>query len=320
MQVGEGISIAIAAQTKDPSCDEEDDKDPGWTSRVNKFNSKENCTGTRLYDHMWANKADHEKKDLGVVPAKKAGTKFSLSNINTGFFPVQAHHLIPKNFLPNQPVCVWLAIKYKKNKKYELLFDSDYDTDHHHNGYCLPYASALSEWKGKRTYDDKFLLGCEVIEATELQLHQGSHTLKFDESGVNKKFKVPLLPIKDKDGGGDSDDGEMDEIETAGYLDKVKELLKVVHGKTLAHVEQCDICKQKKQGNKYQVLPLKSVVEMMDQVSHIIKILIEAHVIYVSWYSYAYAYKNELIYGNPGNYDLSDDVVNLLKHKLKGVS
>ena len=78
-----------------------------------------------------------------------------------------------------------------------------------------------------------------------------------------------------------------------------------------------DVCCAKANSyQQYQVLPLSSVVEMMDQVSYILKILIDAHVIYVSWYSYAYTYKNKLIYGNPKEYDLSEDVVNLLKHKL----
>ena len=141
MQIGEAINVyAIPAQDKDPSCEHQDPTDPGWQSRVNKYNSQETCTGSRLYTNMNDVKDQHEAKGLGVVPGKVAGKKWALADVSPTAFPIQAHHLIPKSDLPKYPVVVWLAIKYKDNKKYELVFDSKYDTDHHNNGYCMPYA------------------------------------------------------------------------------------------------------------------------------------------------------------------------------------
>jgi hypothetical protein len=318
MDMGEAIGVAIAAQAKDPTCEHEKEEDQGWTSRVNKYNSKgASCTGTRLYEHMLEHKKEHIKKSLGNVPEKVPGKKWSLINVNPEEFPIQAHHLIPKNHLHTHPVTAWLAIKFKKNKKYELLYDSKYDTDHHHNGYCMPYSSPLTEWSGD--YNVKFLLSCEVMDRTGIQVHQGSHPLKFDEKDINKKIKVPKLPIKDTEGGADSDKDEMDEIETAGYLDKVDELLEAVHDKVLAHLNTCtDKCKQEKQGKKDLILPLSSVADMMDEVSYILKVLIDSRVIYVSWYAYAHAFKNELIFGDPNKYTLSEDMAKLLKFKLGG--
>jgi hypothetical protein len=150
-------------------------------------------------------------------------------------------------------------------------------------------------------------------------VHQGSHPLKFDEKSINKKINVPKLPIKDSKGGADSDDDEMDEIETAGYLDKARLLLNAVHGKALAHISKCDDkCKQKKEGKKNYVIPLTSVVDMMDEVSYILKVLIDSRVIYVSWYAYAHAFKNELVYGDPNNYTLSEEMAKLLNSKIGG--
>ena len=175
---------------------------------------------------------------------------------------------------------------------------------------------ALKEWGGN--YDNKFFLGCQVMDNTGIQLHQGSHPVKFDEKEINKRLKTPVLPIKDAAGGSSSDEDEMDGIETSGYLDKVKKLLNNVHSKVLVHVSTCtDKCKQKKKGKKDLVLPLESTVEMMNQVSYILKVLVDARVIYVSWYAYAHAFDKKLIYGQPENLTLSDEMAELLKSKLR---
>lgn len=318
MQIGEAVALAVikVQEGKDPSCEHED-KDPSWKSRVNKFNSQEGCTGTRLYKNMDKNRSAHQKAGLGVVPTKTSGKVFGLADIDANNFPIQAHHLIPKNFLPELPVAMWLAVKNTSNKKYGLLFDSKYDTDHHNNGYCLPYVSVIKEWKKAENFDDKFMLGCEVIDRAGLQLHEGSHPVKFDEKEINKRLKIPLLPIKDKAPGPDSDDDEQDEIETAGYLDKVELLLNAVHGKTLAHVDSCESCKAKKSGKKSLVPALSSVVDMVDDVSHILKILIDARVIYVSWYGYAHAFKNELISGQVEDFTLSKGMEEIFNSKIR---
>jgi hypothetical protein len=290
MEMGEAVAVAVAMmeKEKDPKCDEKDE-DKGWKSRVNKFNSQEVCTGTRLYDNMKADASGHEKKGLGVVPPKKAGTKWKLSLVTPEFFPIQAHHLIPKSFLPTHRVCTWLAIKYKENKKYELKYDSNYDTDHADNGYCMPYASPLAEWSGNQSKKTACAFG--VMENVGIQLHQGSHATVLDAKKLNEMAGETIVPdISVIAGDGESDDLEDSGIHEPGYLNKVKKLLNVVDAKALSHVDKCDVCKSSKQGKKMLVMPTEGVVNLMHRVSAITKVLIDANVAHVSGYAYFYAY------------------------------
>ncbi len=227
-----GVAIDVLEEEKDPKCDKKD-KDKGWKSRVNKFNSQEKCTGGRLYDNMKAEAPAHEKKGLGFVPPKKAGTKWKLALVSSKFFPIQAHHLIPKSFLPNHRVCTWLAIKYTKNPKYELKYDSNYDTDRADNGYCMPYASPLAEWGGNRS--KKTAAAFQVMERVGIQLHQGSHAAVLDAKKLDQLAGKPIMPeITDIAGDGDSDEYEDSGIHEPGYLNKVGVLLNVVDAKSLS--------------------------------------------------------------------------------------
>jgi len=288
-QMGEavGVAIDVLEEEKDPKCDKKD-KDKGWKSRVNKFNSQEKCTGGRLYDNMKAEAPAHEKKGLGFVPPKKAGTKWKLALVSSKFFPIQAHHLIPKSFLPNHRVCTWLAIKYTKNPKYELRYDSNYDTDRADNGYCMPYASPLAEWGGNRS--KKTAAAFQVMERVGIQLHQGSHAAVLDAKKLDQLAGKPIMPeITDIAGDGDSDEYEDSGIHEPGYLNKVGVLLNVVDAKSLSHVEKCRACKKSKQGQKTLVLPTEGVVDLMHRVSAIVKVLIDGNVAHVSGYAYFYA-------------------------------
>jgi hypothetical protein len=291
MDIGEMVKVALASSAgeKDPTCSKKD-KDPNWKSRVNKWNSQETATGQRLYDNMWSNKAAHEKAELGVVPKKVAGKSWKLDDVTPTSFPIQAHHLIPKNYLPDHAVCAWLAIKYTDNQDYQLRYDSNYDTDDHLNGYCLPYATPMKEWGGGQ--DHKAWVAFEVMERTGgLQLHQGSHATVLDKAKLEALAGKPIIPdITDSDGAGDSDDYELSTIHEPGYLNRVEKLLNVVDAKALAHVEECDVCQAQKSGDKISVLPMQGVTDLMHRVSNIIKILVEANAAFVSGYAYFYAY------------------------------
>lgn len=299
MEMMEAVNVAIGAfeKEKDPKCDKKDE-DKGWKSRVNKHNSQETCTGTRLYDNMKGVASAHEKKGLGIVPPKKAGTQWKLSLVTAKFFPIQAHHLIPKSFLPTHTVCTWLAIKYDQNKKYKLRYDSNYDTDDADNGYCMPYASPLKEWSSNR-----IATAFKVMEKTGIQLHQGSHAEVLDRKKMNEMAGEEIIPeITDTAGDGESDEYEESHIHEPGYLNRVKLLLNVVAAKALSHAEDCDDCKKKKEGKKFLVLPSQETTDLMHRVSAIIKILIDANVAHVSGYAYYYAY-------HKGDIDVRDDRV-----------
>ncbi|SRR6266566_1673885 len=290
MEMGEAVDVAVEVLEKeqDPKCDKKDE-DKGWKSRVNKVNSQQPCTGTRLYDNMKADASAHEQKGLGFVPPKKAGTRWTLALVTPEFFPIQAHHLIPKSFLPTHRVCTWLAIKYTQNPKYGLKYDSKYDTDHADNGYCMPYASPLSEWSGNQS--KKTAVAFQVMENVGIQLHQGSHAAVLDAKKLELLAGEPIVPeITDIAGDGDSDEDEESGIHEPGYLNKVKKLLNVVDAKSLSHVEECKPCKESKQDKKTLVLPTEGVVDLMHRVSAIIKVLIDANVAHVSGYAYYYAY------------------------------
>jgi hypothetical protein len=297
MDIGEAVGIAITAvgKEKDPTCDGKDSpKD--WKSRVNVYNSQEDCTGTRLYENMEADRDDHKSKGLGVVPKKIAGTAWSIALCTEEFFPVQAHHLIPKNYLPKHKVCVWLAKKYDKDDKYQLAegWDSPYDTDDADNGYCMPYATPLVEWGGnaaKKTY-----VAFQVMDKTKVQLHQGSHAAVLDPKKLEMMAGESIAPeIVDVPAGAGSDEFEQANIHSPGYLSKIKLLLNAVHSKARGHVEKCEVCKKEEKGGKIWVQPLESVATLMHQVSKIIKILVAANVMHVSGYAYYYAVNRKFL-------------------------
>ncbi len=58
-------------------------------------------------------------------------------------------------------------------------------------------------------------------------------------------------------------------------------------------------------------------VDMVDDVSHILKILIDARVIYVCWYGYAHAFKNKLISGQVEDFTLSKEMEEILNSKVR---
>jgi len=278
METLESIGAAFDASVgSDEFCNKEEDKNQNWQARVNKWGSKaEACSGTRLYGNM----RDGSKPQLlrGKEPffvAKHPGCAWCLKEINETHFPIQAHHLIPKNFLPTHPICMFLAKNYKGNPKYELTGDTFYSTDNENNGYCLPYATPLAEWKNARMKSGKEQEQALKNVARQVmaksggrQLHQGSHRAGLYE----EPDEVP------------DDEVSQIHLEVAGYLDRIKKLLNIVAGRTFRHVNKCPKCGTGEDPRKFE--PLAATVKHMNQVSSLVKLFIDTNRIYISKYAY----------------------------------
>jgi hypothetical protein len=257
-----------------------EDKPPKWESRINKCGTNQDCDADRLYKNM-EKKCDDRGFRGGQEPfVKKAGANYSwdMSKCKDDHFPLQAHHIIPKNHLPTHGVCAFLAKNYTENPNYKLKADTYYDTDHAYNGYCLPYATPLREWDKAKTPDAKDQVAFRLMDKTNRQLHQGSH--KAHQYAPEPEQAEEKADIHDED---------------AGYLGKVDELLDVVHSGAEIHVNSCRVCKEK--ANEKEINPRESVVRHVDQVSGLIKLLMDSNQIFVSKRAYQHfnAAKKELM-------------------------
>lgn len=290
MEMGEAVALNVAkfASEKDPTCSK-NDRDPGWTSKLNEHGTNKGCSGKSLYNNMWADRVAHLSAGLGVVPPRGEETEWSLANVTPERFPVQAHHLIPKNFLPDHRVCVWLAKGYSRNAEYQLRYDSGYSNDHANNGYCMPYATPMAEWKhGSMSHTD---VAFAVMDATEIQLHQGSHAEVLNARNLEEISGRPVSPqVRDLPRDGASCEYTEANSHYPGYLDRVGRLLNVVDAKALQHASTCEVCRARSKGDKKHVLPTKGVTELMDRASKIIKVLIDTNVAHVSGYAYCHAH------------------------------
>ena len=283
MEIGEAVKAAIKAMKRkgDPECDGEDE-DKGWQARVNVHGVLPKCTGKRLYDNLKA--AADKGKGLGVVPAKEKGKQWTLAEVSATHFPVQAHHLIPKSYLPKHRVCVWLAKNFSANDMYQLRYDSNYDADHWRNGYCMPYATPLKEW---RRNANKLEIAINVMKQTGIQLHQGSHARVLDAQQLEAIAGEPITPqVEELALDPSSDEYEEASSHQPGYLNRVALLLNVVDAKAARHARRCTACKAKKRGGKTLALPSEGVTRLMNQVSAIMKSLIDADVTHVSGLAY----------------------------------
>ncbi len=265
MEIGELVTKFEAHTQDDEECKEEDAKPKSWKAHINKWGtSGKKCTAVQLYKSMTSLKANRTGYLAGPIPwtAKFPGRKWEMSQIDTKSFPLQAHHLIPKNHLPSHPVCSYLAKKCKMDDTVELVADTPYDTDHAHNGYCMPYATPLKEWKKASSDNDKFAVAYMVMTKSRRQLHQGSHRAGAYEDPP-RAHEEPLIHT------------------VPGYLDTIDKLLSAVADAAFMHSTNCPICKKEKKG-KFQILPRESVVVHMDQVSGIVKTLVDANRIFIS--------------------------------------
>lgn len=264
MELGELVSAAMSAVIADPYCDQKDSP-TNWQAKINRWGSEQNCSGTALYNHMNGNEPDYFGSDAFV--AKSPGASWKLADVTKRKFPVQAHHLIPKNHLPDHAVCTFLAKKYTKHDEYQLDADTAYNTDHTNNGYCLPYATPLAEWKRAKSDDVKLDLCFDVMKKTGRQLHQGSHRAEPYETVA---------------------DDEEPQIHPAGYLSAVDQLLDVVQFGAQEHLETCEICKKGEHKGKIKIQPVAAVVVHMYQVSAIVKLLIDANREFISEPAFLY--------------------------------
>ncbi|MHB8813465.1 MAG: hypothetical protein ACYDAE_09360 [Steroidobacteraceae bacterium] len=264
MEIGELVSALMSKNATDPYCDGKKNEKKGWKAKINKWGSVQNCSGTQLYSNM-----SGQKKDTGFlgppnafVAKKPPADGWAKAHISPSRFPIQAHHIIPKNHLPTHPVCTFLAAGYTQHATYQLTEDTPYDTDHANNGYCLPYATPLAEWKKARGDDaEKLKLCFFVMRKTRRQLHQGSHKA------------APYDTVADD---------EEPEIHIEGYLSAVNIFLEAVQVSMEDHLEECNVCKKKKSGGKIEIQPVPAVVRHMDQVSGIIKLLVDANITFIS--------------------------------------
>jgi hypothetical protein len=257
MDIGEVAALATF-MTDNPLCKgKQEPENRGWQCRIGKQGNPGDLD-TPSADNLKRN-MDSAGVSLPAMPPKKnphlgLQGSWDLDKCTRTCFPLQSHHLIPKNHLPDHDVCVWLA-KRKGNSHWELTESTNFDTDDARNGEPLPFASTTYQWHMANEEEEKDKICNKMMDLTGKQLHQGPHT--YD------------------------DFGEEDDIETAGYLGAVDQLLKVVNGQTLSHVWFCDDC-SKTGGKPVKVRPLERVVESMYQVSGHMRSIITSNRRFVS--------------------------------------
>jgi hypothetical protein len=312
VEIGEAITVGVedVENLGAPSCKHNERKPAEkWKARVNKKGGgcmgqdKTKCSGTNLYDEggtgIWARRSEHaSKKQLGAVPEKKSNDHWAqngLAAVTPESFPVQAHHLIPKNFLPTHEVCAFLCKDYgDPDGRYELIENAPYNTDHANNGYCMPDALRLKEWKAaKGDPEERLTVAFRVMELTRVQLHQGSHAadLEFERLKDLLPHGSSLPPAKPR--GGDSDDLEDEEIHPPGYTNALNELLNAVYSRVKKHLESCSVCKPDKK--KPQIAPLQDTQRLLNRVSYIAKVFLQHHIICACPYGAAYAMVKSLL-------------------------
>lgn len=309
MELGESVGVGIAdVQSADkPTCDHQESKETyGWKARVNGWGADgTKCSGENLYKEepngMWPNREAHRKDmSLGIVPEKKSNAHWAsvgLDGVTESDFPLQAHHLIPKNHLPHHPVVVWLCQKWNKDGKFQLSEDTEYNTDHANNGYAMPDALRLKEWKDAATDGDRCGVAFRVMDLTKVQLHQGSHAAELDPERIRAILSAGQMPpVTPAGAAGDSDDFEDAQIHDAGYLNDIDTWLGAVAKRIEDHVRFCTAgCKKGQSGGKTIVRPLKDAVRLMDRVSYIAKVFMQMNLLFACPYGAAYAKSRHLL-------------------------
>jgi hypothetical protein len=243
----------------------------GWKARINKgVGSLGDCDADRLYKAMKKASARLRKRPgKKTFTPKQSQRKWQLSRCGQTSFPLQAHHLIPKNHLPKHEVCAFLGAGAMHSLPFDLIEDTEYDTDHANNGYCLPYASALAEWKNASTTEKT-----DIAYRTRRQLHQGSHR--------ELQYTADTEAAEEDDG-----DASSDHSQGPGYLAAVSELLDLVLGHAYNHTMYCEVCKP--DDTKKTIYPREAVIRHVDQVSSVLKLLMDGGRIFVSKRAWAFA-------------------------------
>jgi hypothetical protein len=259
MEIGEAVSVLMSVAASDDLCQGEDEPPlEGNKSRIGKVGEDTKVSAANLNKNMKAAKA-FLPGDPPKAKTKKGKNSawWDLDGCTAAKFPYQSHHLIPKMHLPKHAVCQFLAVKAGK-KKWKLEKSTNYDTDSDRNGLALPFASNTYQYKTAKNAVAKQKVCNEMMNVTQRQLHQGSHTNTdyLEEAGLHAKEKT-------------------------GYLGRVDELLNLINDEALHHYRYCKDCK-KEESDPQKIRPLERVVEATYEVSAIIATMIVERNIFVS--------------------------------------
>lgn len=127
----------------------------------------------------------------------------------------------------------------------------------------MPFASTTYQWDKSVPLRNRICF--EMMRLTKMQLHQGPHS-------------------KTKDYGEDPDAEEF-----SPYKEQVELFLDEIHRQVTTHVDLClDTCQK---SGKEKIPPLASTVSMIEQVSFLLKVLLQRGKIVVS--GRAGAYRNK---------------------------
>ncbi|VAW88949.1 hypothetical protein MNBD_GAMMA17-1957 [hydrothermal vent metagenome] len=221
MEIGEGVAKLVIIMEKGEKCDYKPKKTT-WKAIL---------------------KGDGGKlgENLGNKPNASC-----VAELSSTTYPSQAHHLIPNARLNPKAAG---AQKNPPHPVYELLIkgdylydDTDYDINHKNNGKWMPYAHALNEWitgatkKADKKHNKALIF--DVMNVTQIQLHQGSHS--------DKRFGM----------------GE------TGYLTRVNQYLDKIEDNGLSHFDgefKCDDCSDKEQKGLYP--PRENTIRYFDEAS-----------------------------------------------------
>jgi hypothetical protein len=220
-EVGESVAVLVGEMDKKEECD--------YKPEETKWRCNLSGNSTTLGNNL-GNKPDASKE----------------SELSSGSWPSQAHHLIPHKQLAAHPVSKWL-------KKGSILYgDTQYDVDHRNNGKWMPYASSLAEWRRSGVRKKRDLM-FKVMRLSGIQLHQGRHS--------RSPYGVGQL----------------------GYKERVDQYLDKIRNNAVSHAKgppPCDDCSSKKDGKLLP--PRDNTVRYVDRASALIEGDIDNCLIFVS--------------------------------------
>ncbi len=259
MQIALACSIAGIDQ-EDAKCNPEKLETKNWKAVIDGIKGGEGSASTLLSNMKEAGYSVPEYPDR----ISGLGDLFAC---RSSVFPCQSHHLIPEKQLPDLKVTGWLTDSPKSKCKlddYKLTGDTNYDTNGAENGYFMPFASTTYQWNKTASVALKNKICFEMMRLTGIQLHQGRHSSSKDYSE------------------------DLDVEEFAPYKKQVKTFLDEVEFEIASHIKGCDICKK---NGPEEIPPLQAAVAMVNQVSSLLRVLLQRGTIVVS--ARAGAYRNK---------------------------
>jgi hypothetical protein len=211
---------------------------------VGEMRNKEECD-YKPEDTKWRCNLSGNSTALGSSLGNKPNASRE-SELSSGSWPSQAHHLIPHKQLAAHQVAKWL-------KKGTILYaDTRYDVDHRKNGKWMPYASGLAEWSRAGVRKKRELM-FKLMGLSGIQLHQGRHSANPYGTGE------------------------------LGYKERVSQYLDKIRNHAVSHYvgpPACTDCSSKKDAKKYP--PRDNTVRHLDRASGLIEKDIDECLIFVS--------------------------------------